>query len=301
MSSRVTLSRVIGLVFLVAALGSGYGSASAATGETPQGLKADGLRWQAMANHYIQLRGTTPLGLKADALRYQAMARFYANRPAASFYTPQALKADGLRWQAMARFYAAPSTSTRSSSTGFNWGSAAIGAPAATRPLNASPGRTRDRLVGRIARADLPSRVINPFFSSAFRWHITPLGDLISNARDPLEDCIAELSRLRAPLGVWGCHGNHEHWAGMETKAQALFARYGMHLLRQQCVALSWHGGHFNLIGVDDQRLRREIELHLQLLRLDRRLHDRTARAAQRGMRLARRAAGRLRRPATHR
>jgi predicted MPP superfamily phosphohydrolase len=79
-------------------------------------------------------------------------------------------------------------------------------------------------------------------------------GDLISNAQDPLEDCIAELSRLRAPLGIWGCHGNHEQWSNLETKAQALFTRYGMHLLRQECVELSWHGERFNLIGVDDQR-----------------------------------------------
>src|SRR5712691_10983447 len=81
-------------------------------------------------------------------------------------------------------------------------------------------------------------------------------GDLISTEHDPLEDCIAELSRLQAPLGVWGCHGNHERWAGLETRAQALFARYGMHVLRQQCVELSWGGGRFNLIGVDDQRER---------------------------------------------
>jgi len=81
-------------------------------------------------------------------------------------------------------------------------------------------------------------------------------GDLITSERDPLEDCIAELSRLRAPLGVWGCHGNHERWAGVETRAQALFARYGMHLLRQQCAEVSWRGGRFNLIGVDDQRER---------------------------------------------
>ena len=81
-------------------------------------------------------------------------------------------------------------------------------------------------------------------------------GDLISNEHDPLEDCIAELSLLRAPMGVWGCHGNHERWAGMEARGQALFARYGMHVLRQQCVELSWRGGHFNLIGVDDQRER---------------------------------------------
>jgi predicted MPP superfamily phosphohydrolase len=79
-------------------------------------------------------------------------------------------------------------------------------------------------------------------------------GDLITSARDPLEDCIEELSRLQAPLGVWGCHGNHERSAGVEARAQALFARYGMRLLRQQCVELSWRGGRFNLIGVDDQR-----------------------------------------------
>ncbi len=81
-------------------------------------------------------------------------------------------------------------------------------------------------------------------------------GDLITSERNPLEDCIAELSRLRAPLGVWGCHGNHERWAGVEARGQALFARYGMHLLRQQCAELSWRGGTINLIGVDDQRER---------------------------------------------
>jgi predicted MPP superfamily phosphohydrolase len=81
-------------------------------------------------------------------------------------------------------------------------------------------------------------------------------GDLITSERDPLEDCIEELSRLQAPLGVWGCHGNHERWAGVEARAQALFARHGMRVLRQQCAELSWRGGRFNLIGVDDQRER---------------------------------------------
>ena len=81
-------------------------------------------------------------------------------------------------------------------------------------------------------------------------------GDLISTEHDPLKDCIMELSRLRAPLGVWGCHGNHERWAGVEAQGQALFARDGMHMLRQQCVELSWGGERFNLIGVDDQRER---------------------------------------------
>jgi predicted MPP superfamily phosphohydrolase len=79
-------------------------------------------------------------------------------------------------------------------------------------------------------------------------------GDVINDAHDPLEDCIAELSRLRAPLGIWGCHGNHERSAGVEARAQALFRRYGMRILRQQCAEVSWRGGTFNLMGVDDQR-----------------------------------------------
>jgi predicted MPP superfamily phosphohydrolase len=81
-------------------------------------------------------------------------------------------------------------------------------------------------------------------------------GDLITTEHDPLEDAIAELSRLRVPLGVWACHGNHERWAGVEAQTEALFARDGMHVLRQQCMELSWFGGRFNLIGVDDQRER---------------------------------------------
>ncbi len=81
-------------------------------------------------------------------------------------------------------------------------------------------------------------------------------GDLITHDADPLEDCIAELSQLRAPLGIWGCHGNHERSAGAEGRAQLLFQRYGMHMLRQHCVEVSWRGGRFNLIGVDDQRER---------------------------------------------
>ncbi len=79
-------------------------------------------------------------------------------------------------------------------------------------------------------------------------------GDLITSARDLLEDGIAELRRLRVPLGVWACHGNHERWAGVEARTQALFARDGLHVLRQQGVELSWRGSRVNLIGVDDQR-----------------------------------------------
>jgi uncharacterized protein len=92
-------------------------------------------------------------------------------------------------------------------------------------------------------------------------------GDFITGANDPLEDCIAELGRLRAPLGVWGCNGNHEIYAGAEERAQQLFERFGMRLLRQQNTELAWRGEKFNLIGVDYQRERAPSGEKLPMLR----------------------------------
>src|SRR5581483_2291923 len=66
-------------------------------------------------------------------------------------------------------------------------------------------------------------------------------GDFVSSHHDPLDVCIAELSVLRAPLGVWGCNGNHEIYAGAEDAATELFAQHGMKLLRQQSVQLDLH------------------------------------------------------------
>jgi uncharacterized protein len=81
-------------------------------------------------------------------------------------------------------------------------------------------------------------------------------GDFITSASDPLADCIEELGQLRAPLGVWGCNGNHEIYAGAENAAQTLFAQAGMKLLRQENTQLACKGASFNLIGVDYQRER---------------------------------------------
>jgi predicted MPP superfamily phosphohydrolase len=81
-------------------------------------------------------------------------------------------------------------------------------------------------------------------------------GDFLTGRTDPLEDCITELSRLRAPLGVWGCNGNHEIYARAESEAAALFSRFGMKLLRHENAELTWKGSALNLIGVDYQRER---------------------------------------------
>jgi uncharacterized protein len=79
-------------------------------------------------------------------------------------------------------------------------------------------------------------------------------GDFVTSVGDPLEECIAELSRLKAPLGIWGCNGNHEIYAGAEDMAESLFRRDGMRLLRQSAAQLQWKGESINLIGIDYQR-----------------------------------------------
>jgi uncharacterized protein len=79
-------------------------------------------------------------------------------------------------------------------------------------------------------------------------------GDFVSSEGDPLDTCITELSRLRAPLGVWGCNGNHEIYAGVEDEAERLFGEKGMRLLRASSTVVEHNGGRFNLMGVDYQR-----------------------------------------------
>jgi len=78
-------------------------------------------------------------------------------------------------------------------------------------------------------------------------------GDFLTGRTDPLEACISELARLRAPLGIWGCNGNHEIYADAQAKAAELFAEHGMKLLRQENAEIAWRSGKFNLIGVDYQ------------------------------------------------
>ena len=79
-------------------------------------------------------------------------------------------------------------------------------------------------------------------------------GDLITGSGDPIADCIEEISRLRAPLGTWGCNGNHEIYAHVEDQAAYLYAQRGMNLLRHSNAQITLNGAKFNLIGVDYQR-----------------------------------------------
>jgi predicted MPP superfamily phosphohydrolase len=81
-------------------------------------------------------------------------------------------------------------------------------------------------------------------------------GDLITGMHDSLEDCVAEVRRLHAPLGVYGCNGNHEIYARAEDRAQRLYQQAGMKMLRHDNALISYKGAALNLIGVDYQRER---------------------------------------------
>jgi uncharacterized protein len=81
-------------------------------------------------------------------------------------------------------------------------------------------------------------------------------GDLITGIGDPIYDCVDEIRHLRAPLGVWGCNGNHEIYARAEDEAAYLYSQAGMKLLRHENACITFKGTQFNLIGVDYQRER---------------------------------------------
>ena len=97
--------------------------------------------------------------------------------------------------------------------------------------------------------------------------HLTVVtGDLITGSSDPIADCVEEVRHLHAPLGVWGCNGNHEIYAKAEDLAEQLFAQAGMKMLRHENAQITHRGAQFNLIGVDYQRERNNNGHRTQML-----------------------------------
>lgn len=78
-------------------------------------------------------------------------------------------------------------------------------------------------------------------------------GDLISSRGDPLDACIRQLARVKADAGVFGCLGNHEHYAGVERETTVRSARFGIRFLRSQMAALRFGNSVLNVAGIDYQ------------------------------------------------
>lgn len=91
-------------------------------------------------------------------------------------------------------------------------------------------------------------------------------GDLITGMHDSVADCVDEVRHLRAPLGVYGCNGNHEIYARAEDLAERLYRQAGMKLLRSENTVINYQGAQLNLIGVDYQRERTPSGRKVQML-----------------------------------
>ena len=105
-----------------------------------------------------------------------------------------------------------------------------------------------------LSRAELEHAVD---MANETRAHIALVtGDLITTNRDPLDDCLDSLARLRADAGVYGCMGNHEIYARAEDYVEREGARRGMRFLRHMAAPLRFGNAALNLVGVDYQALR---------------------------------------------
>ena len=91
-------------------------------------------------------------------------------------------------------------------------------------------------------------------------------GDLITGVHDSVAQCVEEVRHLHAPLGVYGCNGNHEIYARAEDLAERLFQQAGMKMLRRENAIIPIRGAQFNLIGVDYQRERTPSGRRMQML-----------------------------------
>lgn len=96
------------------------------------------------------------------------------------------------------------------------------------------------------------ARVIDQ--SNELKAHVAFMtGDLISSAKDPLDDCLFQLSRLRSDWGTFGCLGNHEVYAEAEDYTAVQGKKLGIRFLRGEAQVLDIGGASLNVAGVDYQ------------------------------------------------
>jgi predicted MPP superfamily phosphohydrolase len=102
-----------------------------------------------------------------------------------------------------------------------------------------------------LSRAEL-SRCVD--MANETRAHLAFVtGDLITGMRDPVDECLDELKRLRTDAGVFGCMGNHERYIQGEAYVEEHADQRGMKFLRQRSESLQFGQARLNIAGVDYQ------------------------------------------------
>ncbi len=82
---------------------------------------------------------------------------------------------------------------------------------------------------------------------------IAHTGDFISSKGDPIDDCLRELARLKGE--AFGCLGNHEVYAEVESYATAQAANLGIRILRSESQVFRRGAALMSIAGVDYQRM----------------------------------------------
>ena len=76
-------------------------------------------------------------------------------------------------------------------------------------------------------------------------------GDFVSHEADYIQPMAGALSSLAAPLGVYACLGNHDHWTASEAVEKEL-SGVGIRVLINEGERVETDAGSFWICGVDD-------------------------------------------------
>jgi len=79
-------------------------------------------------------------------------------------------------------------------------------------------------------------------------------GDFVTILPNEIYPVIESLSDLRAPLGVYGCLGNHEFYTGAPDQLTKRLEDAGVRILRNENLRVRHKGADFTLLGIDDLR-----------------------------------------------
>ena len=76
-------------------------------------------------------------------------------------------------------------------------------------------------------------------------------GDFVDNSPAEIPALSRAVTDLKADIGIYGCLGNHDHYASADEVSSAM-SRQGIHILTNAHQTITVHGEKLTLLGVDD-------------------------------------------------
>ena len=80
---------------------------------------------------------------------------------------------------------------------------------------------------------------------------IVVTGDIADGVLPMKDEDLAPIGELKAPFGVWGCEGNHEHYVDYDDRIRR-YEALGIRMLRNEWTTITKDGASFTLAGVRD-------------------------------------------------